>query len=55
MRPEYGIEQIALEEFPSGLQRARRCAMREAVGDIIGMNLDPSHLIAMGQTRLPQP
>ncbi|HIF6302491.1 TPA: sugar phosphate isomerase/epimerase family protein [Klebsiella michiganensis] len=47
---EYGIEQIALEEFPSQLvyNPSTLLRLREAVGDIIGMNLDPSHLIAMG-------
>lgn len=54
---EHGIEQIALEEFPSQLvyNPSTLLRLRDAVGDIIGMNLDPSHLIAMGQTRLPQP
>ncbi|EPF1293993.1 sugar phosphate isomerase/epimerase family protein [Klebsiella michiganensis] len=47
---EHGIEQIALEEFPSQLvyNPSTLLRLREAVGDIIGMNLDPSHLIAMG-------
>ena len=47
---EHGIEQIALEEFPSQLvyTPSTLLRLREAVGDIIGMNLDPSHLIAMG-------
>lgn len=47
---EHGIEQIALEEFPSQLvyNSSTLLRLREAVGDIIGMNLDPSHLIAMG-------
>lgn len=47
---EHGIEQIALEEFLSQLvyNPSTLLRLREAVGDIIGMNLDPSHLIAMG-------
>lgn len=47
---EHGIEQIALEEFPSQLvyNPSTLLRLRDAVGDIIGMNLDPSHLIAMG-------
>ena len=47
---EHGIEQITLEEFPSQLvyNPSTLLRLREAVGDIIGMNLDPSHLIAMG-------
>lgn len=47
---EHGIEQIALEEFPNQLvyNPSTLLRLRDAVGDIIGMNLDPSHLIAMG-------
>ncbi|HGH5397469.1 TPA: sugar phosphate isomerase/epimerase family protein [Raoultella planticola] len=47
---EHGIEKIALEEFPSQLvyNPETLLRLRKAVGDIIGMNLDPSHLIAMG-------
>ncbi|EMJ4790436.1 sugar phosphate isomerase/epimerase family protein [Klebsiella oxytoca] len=47
---EHGIEQIALEEFPSQLvyNPSTLLRLRDAVGDIIGMNLDPSHMIAMG-------
>ncbi|MCS4269625.1 MULTISPECIES: sugar phosphate isomerase/epimerase [Raoultella] len=47
---EHGIEKIALEEFPSQLvyNPDTLLRLRKAVGDIIGMNLDPSHLIAMG-------
>lgn len=46
----HGVEQIALEEFPSQLvyNPSTLLRLREAVGEIIGMNLDPSHLIAMG-------
>lgn len=46
----HGVEKIALEEFPSQLvyNPSTLLRLREAVGDIIGMNLDPSHLIAMG-------
>ncbi len=47
---QHGIEQIAIEEFPSQLvyNPSTLLRLREAVGDIVGMNLDPSHLIAMG-------
>lgn len=45
-----GIEQIAIEEFPCMLvyNPETLFRLRDAVGDIIGMNLDPSHLIVMG-------
>lgn len=45
-----GIEQIAIEEFPCQLvyNPETLFKLRDAVGDIIGMNLDPSHLMAMG-------
>lgn len=51
---EHGIEQIALEEFPSQLvyNPSTLLRLRDAVGDIIGMNLDPSHLIAMGADQI---
>jgi sugar phosphate isomerase/epimerase len=46
----HGVDQIAIEEFPcmlvynpSTLQR-----LREATDPIVGINLDPSHLMAMG-------
>jgi len=47
---DHGIEQIAIEEFPSQLvyNPSTLLKLREEVGDIIGMNLDPSHLFAMG-------
>ena len=47
---QHGIEQIAIEEFPSQLvyNPSTLLRLREAVGDIIGINLDPSHLFAMG-------
>ena len=47
---DQGIEQIAIEEFPNQLvyNPATLLKLREAVGDIIGMNLDPSHLFVMG-------
>ena len=46
----HGIEQIAIEEFPYQLvyNPETLLRLREAVGPIIGINLDPSHLIAMG-------
>jgi len=45
-----GVEQIALEEFPSQLvyNPETLLRLRDAVGDMIGINLDPSHLIVMG-------
>ncbi len=47
---EHGVEQIALEAFPSQLvyNPATLLRLRNAVDDMIGINLDPSHLIAMG-------
>uniref|UniRef100_UPI002892A8B4 sugar phosphate isomerase/epimerase family protein n=1 Tax=Pantoea sp. UBA5923 TaxID=1947038 RepID=UPI002892A8B4 len=47
---QHGVEQIALEEFPSQLvyNPSTLLRLRNAVDDMIGMNLDPSHLIAMG-------
>jgi len=47
---EHGVEKIALEAFPSQLvyNASTLLRLREAVGEMIGMNLDPSHLIAMG-------
>lgn len=45
-----GVEQLAFELFPCqmvyNVETIKR--LREAVGPIIGVNLDPSHLIAMG-------
>jgi sugar phosphate isomerase/epimerase len=45
-----GIEKIALEEFPSQLvyNPETLLRLRNAVGNIVGMNLDPSHLMIMG-------
>lgn len=45
-----GIEQIAIEEFPCMMvyNVESLLRLREAVGPIIGINLDPSHLIVMG-------
>jgi len=45
-----GVTQIAIEEFPCQLvyNPSTLLRLREAIGDIIGMNLDPSHLIVMG-------
>ncbi|OCG00174.1 sugar phosphate isomerase/epimerase family protein [Gilliamella sp. wkB112] len=47
---KHGVEKIALEEFPCQLvyNPSTLLRLRDAVGEIIGMNLDPSHLIAMG-------
>lgn len=45
-----GVTQIALEEFPCMLvyNPATLWKLRNAIDPIIGMNLDPSHLWAMG-------
>ncbi|MCO6543350.1 MAG: sugar phosphate isomerase/epimerase [Lactobacillus sp.] len=47
---DHGINQIALEEFPSQLvyNPETLLYLRSEVGKIIGINLDPSHLIIMG-------
>lgn len=48
---DHGIEQIAIEEFPSQLvyNPSTLIRLRESVGSkLIGMNLDPSHLMVMG-------
>jgi sugar phosphate isomerase/epimerase len=46
----HGVDKIALEEFPSQLvyNPETLLRLRNAVGTIIGMNLDPSHLMIMG-------
>ncbi|MCX7275996.1 MAG: sugar phosphate isomerase/epimerase [Burkholderiales bacterium] len=46
----HGVEQIAIEEFPCMLvyNPDTLWRLRNAVGPLVGMNLDPSHLIAMG-------
>ncbi|MBK0092503.1 sugar phosphate isomerase/epimerase [Erwinia sp. S59] len=47
---QHGVEQIAIEEFPCQLvyNPSTLLRLRHEVDDMIGMNLDPSHLIAMG-------
>ncbi len=47
---QLGIEKIAIEEFPNQLvyNPSTLLRLREAVDPIIGINLDPSHLIAIG-------
>jgi sugar phosphate isomerase/epimerase len=47
---ECGIEKIALENFSSQLvyNPETLFRLRDAVGPIVGLNLDPSHLIWMG-------
>lgn len=48
---EHGIEKVAIEEFPCMMVHNVESMwhLREAVGDpIIGINLDPSHMIAYG-------
>lgn len=46
----HGVEKIALEEFPSQLvyNPSTLLRLRNAVDDMIGINLDPSHLMIMG-------
>jgi len=45
-----GVEQVAIEEFPCMLVYNPQTLwrLRNATDPIVGMNLDPSHLIAMG-------
>ncbi|MBP2199849.1 sugar phosphate isomerase/epimerase family protein [Pantoea cypripedii] len=47
---KHGVEQIAIEEFPCQLvyNPSTLLRLRNAVDNMIGINLDPSHLIAMG-------
>ena len=47
---EQGVKQIAIEEFPCQLvyNPETLLKLRDAVDPMIGMNMDPSHLIAMG-------
>ena len=47
---KYGIEQVAIEEFPCQMvyNPETLWTLRNAVDPIIGINLDPSHLIALG-------
>jgi len=47
---QHGIEQIAIEEFPCQLvyNPETLWKLRNAVDPMIGINLDPSHLMAMG-------
>ncbi|MBS0969429.1 MULTISPECIES: sugar phosphate isomerase/epimerase family protein [Yersiniaceae] len=47
---QHGVEQIALEAFPSQLvyNAGTLLRLRNSVDEMIGMNLDPSHLIVMG-------
>jgi Sugar phosphate isomerases/epimerases len=46
---KHGVEKIAIEEFPSQLVYNPSTLLRlREVDEMIGMNLDPSHLIAMG-------
>jgi sugar phosphate isomerase/epimerase len=46
----HGVEQIAIEEFPCMLvyNPETLWKLRNAVDPIVGINLDPSHLITMG-------
>lgn len=45
-----GVEQIAIEEFPGTMvwSASTLLKLREAVGPMIGINLDPSHMIILG-------
>jgi len=45
-----GIEQIAIEEFPGTMvwSASTLLKLRNAVGPMIGMNLDPSHMMILG-------
>ena len=45
-----GVEQIAIEEFPGTMvwSASTLIKLREAVDPMIGINLDPSHMIALG-------
>ena len=45
-----GIEQIAIEEFPGTMvwSASTLKKLRDAVDPMIGINLDPSHMIALG-------
>ena len=47
---KHGIEQIAIEEFPCMLvyNPETLWKLRNSVDPIVGINLDPSHLMAMG-------
>lgn len=47
---DHGIEKIAIENHPNTLvfNVSTMCRLREAVGDMVGMNLDPSHTFFMG-------
>ena len=47
---KYGIEQVAIEEFPCQMvyNPETLWTLRNAVDPILGINLDPSHLIALG-------
>jgi len=46
----HGVEQVAIEEFPCMLvyNPETLWKLRDAVGPVVGINLDPSHLMAMG-------
>ena len=45
-----GVEQIAIEEFPGTMvwSASTLLKLRDAVGPMIGINLDPSHMMALG-------
>lgn len=45
-----GVEQIAIEEFPGTMvwSASTLIKLREAVDPMLGINLDPSHMIALG-------
>lgn len=47
---EQGVEQIAIEEFPCQLvyNPETLLRLRDAVDPMVGINMDPSHLVAIG-------
>lgn len=47
---KYGINQIAIEEFPGTMvwSAETMLTLREATDPIIGINLDPSHMMVLG-------
>lgn len=46
----HGVEQVAIEEFPCMIvyNPETLWKLRNAVGEVVGINLDPSHLMTMG-------
>ncbi len=48
-----GIEHIAIEEFPGTMvwSASTLLKLREATDPMLGINLDPSHMMVLGRTR----